>query len=159
MEDVDMEDHGDNEDLKPLKEYGVLTHTKRLTEFAAVTPVDASAIRFAAIDIVDDITRQYRRAYDQALARSVFVRLGQALQGAGARSVQYDTTSGVESLVSLIEGWSTIAEATPNGVWLLTLGSTAHLTAQAVRAGVNGPLSTGRSTLTRRPSRVASRVG
>jgi hypothetical protein len=62
MVDADMEEHGDNLDLKPIKKPGFITRTARLKEFSAITPVDASAVRFAAVDIVNDITSSYRLA-------------------------------------------------------------------------------------------------
>lgn len=144
MEDVDMEDHGDNADLKPISEPGYSTHTSTLKEFAAVTPVDASAVRFSAIDIVQDITSMYRTAYDRALSRSIIGRLEKAIEGNG-NSVTYDfsTANGgnVGALVSLIRAWGEVAEHTPNGLFLMTENSFLHLLEMSLRAGTNGPLA------------------
>lgn len=144
MEDVDMEDHGDNEDLKPISKPTYSTHTSTLKEFAAVTPVDASAIRFSAIDVVGDITRMYRTAYDRALAKSIIVRLQKAIDQTG-NTVPYDFSSAnggsVGALVSLIRAWGEVAEHTPNGLFIMTENSYLHLLEMSLRAGTNGPLA------------------
>ncbi|RDH76348.1 phage major capsid protein [Mycolicibacterium moriokaense] len=144
MEDVDMDDNGDDADLKPVKKPTFSTDTTRLYEFAAVTPVKSSALRFAAVDLVSHLTRLYRRAYDRRLAQSVIGRLEKAVQANG-NSVNYDYSSAaggdVEALITLITAWSEIAEHTPNGTFLMTEASRLHLTAMALRAGVSGPLA------------------
>jgi HK97 family phage major capsid protein len=141
MTDVAMIDAGDNSDLKPLDEYDTTTHDRELTEFAAVTPVDASAIRFSAVDVVSDITDQYRRAYDKKLAQSVIGRLWQAVQSNG-NSVPFSLAGGeANGLVSLINAWAEIAEFSPEGTFLLNTSSYARILAAATRAGISGPLS------------------
>jgi hypothetical protein len=141
MTDVAMIDAGDNSDLKPLDEYDTTTHDRELTEFAAVTPVDASAIRFSAVDVVSDVTDQYRRAYDKKLAQSVIGRLWQAVVSNG-NSVPFSLAGGeVNGLVSLINAWAEIAEFSPDGTFLLNSSSYARILAAATRAGISGPLS------------------
>jgi hypothetical protein len=140
MEDVSMIDEGSNSNLKPIKEYGTTTRETELKEFAAVTPVDASAIRFSAVDIVDDIAAAYRRAYDKKLATSVIGRLEQAVEFNG-NTVPFSLVGGeVSGLVSLIRAWSEIAEFTPDGTFLLNAASVGRIMEAQVRAGTNGPL-------------------
>lgn len=144
MSDVEMEEDGLNGDLKPISEPTYTTHNAELKEFAAVTPVDASAIRFSAADIVGDIGRMYRRAYDRALAQSVIGRLEKAVESNG-NSVTYDfsTANGgnVGALVSLIRAWGEVAEHTPTGVYLMTMNTYLHLFEMSLRAGINSPLA------------------
>jgi hypothetical protein len=141
MTDVAMMDVGTDTDLKPIDEYDTTTHDRELTEFAAVTPVDASAIRFSAVDVVSDIADQYRRAYDKKLSQSVIGRLWQAVQSNG-NSVPFSLAGGeVSGLVSLINAWAEIAEFSPDGTFLLNSSSYARILAAALRAGTNGPLS------------------
>lgn len=144
MEDVDMDDNGDDGDLKPIKKPTFGTESQRLYEFAAVTPVKSSAIRFAAVDLVQHLTRLYKRAYDRRLAQSVIGRLELAVEANG-NSVPYNYSSAaggnVEALVTLITAWAEIAEHTPGGVFILTESSRLHLLAMALRAGTNGPLA------------------
>jgi hypothetical protein len=145
MSDVEMEEDGANGDLKPISEPTYDTHTSRLKEFAAVTPVDASAIRFSAADIVGDISRMYKTAYDRALAQSVIGRLEKALESNG-NSVTYNfsTANGgnVGALVSLIGAWAEVAENVPTGFYLMTMSTYLHLFEMSLRAGINSPLAT-----------------
>lgn len=144
MSDVDMDDNDDNEDLKPISTPTFATDSSRLYEFAAVTPVKASAIRFAAADLVGHITRLYRRAYDRRLAQSVIGRLEKAVEGNG-NSIPYDYSSAaggdVEAVITLLTAWSEIAEHSPNAYYIMTEASRLHLIAMAMRAGTNGPLA------------------
>jgi HK97 family phage major capsid protein len=144
MSDVDMDDNDDNLDLKPISTPTFDTDTTRLYEFAAVTPVKASAIRFAASDLVQHLTKLYKRAYDRRLAQSVIGRLDNALDANG-NSVPYNYSSAaggnVEALITLITAFSEVAEHSPNGVFLMTESSRLHLLAMALRAGTNGPLA------------------
>jgi hypothetical protein len=145
MDDVDYDSDAQGaNDLKPLKEYNTVTHTARLKEFAAVTPVDAAAVRFAAVDVVGDITSSYRLAYDQALARSVIGRLELAVQGNG-NAVNYDfSTAGggnVGGLLDILTAWTDVAEATPDGLFIMNVTSYAEILGRALRAGVTGPIS------------------
>lgn len=144
MSDVDMDDNGDNGELKPISTPGFTTDTTRLKEFAAVTPVQASALRFAAVDLVGHITRLYRRAYDKALAQSVIGRLEQAVESNG-NSIPYsfNTAAGgdIGALVAFIRALALVAENSPNGVFLMTEGSRLDLVSHALKAGSNGPLS------------------
>jgi HK97 family phage major capsid protein len=142
MQDVEMNDNGDDTDLKPVSTPTFDTDNQFLKEFAAVTPVKASAIRFAAVDLVGHLTKLYKRAYDRKLAQSVIGRLQLAVDGNG-HAVPYDYSAGsVEALISLIEAWSEVAEHTPGGVYTLTMKSYLHLMAMALRSGTNGPLAT-----------------
>jgi hypothetical protein len=140
MTDVSMIDEGTDTNLKPIKRYGTTTRDTDLTEFAAVTPVDASAIRFSAIDVVDDIAAAYRRAYDAKLAQSIIGRLEQAVEYNG-NTVPFSLLGGeVSALTSLIRAWAEIAEFTPDGTFLLSTASVARIMEAQVRAGTNGPL-------------------
>jgi ribosomal 30S subunit maturation factor RimM len=140
MEDVSMIDEGTDTNLKPIKDYGTTTRDTELTEFAAVTPVDASAIRFSAIDVVADIAAAYRRAYDSKLAQSIIGRLEQAVEYNG-NSVPFSLAGGeVSGLTSLIDAWAEIAEFTPDGTFLLSTASVARIMKAQVKAGTNGPL-------------------
>lgn len=144
MQDVDMNDNDDNADLKPISTPTFDTDTTSLKEFAAVTPVKASAIRFAAADLVQHLTKLYKRAYDRRLAQSVIGRLEKAVESNG-NSVPYNYSSAaggnVEALITLITAWSEVAEHSPNGRFLMTEASRLHLWAMALRAGTNGPLA------------------
>jgi ribosomal 30S subunit maturation factor RimM len=140
MEDVSMIDEGTDTNLKPLKDYGTTTRDTELTEFAAVTPVDASAIRFSAIDVVADIAAAYRRAYDSKLAKSIIGRLEQAVEYNG-NTVPFSLAGGeVSGLTSLIDAWAEIAEFTPDGTFLLSTASVARIMKAQIKAGTNGPL-------------------
>lgn len=144
MSDVEMEEDGANGDLKPISEPTYDTHSTTLKEFAAVTPVDASAVRFSAVDIVQDITAMYRRAYDRALAQSVIGRLEKAIESNG-NSVIYDYSSGgggnVGALLSLLTAWSEVAEHTPNGVYIMNTATYLHLLGKSLQAGISSPLA------------------
>jgi hypothetical protein len=141
MTDTSMIDEGNNSNLKPISEYATTTRETELTEFAAVTPVDASAIRFAAVDVVDDIAASYRRAYDKNLATSVIGRLEQAVEYNG-NNVPFSLTGGeVSGLVALVNAWAEIAEHTPDGTFLLNTGTYARILAAQLRAGISGPLA------------------
>lgn len=145
MSDVEMNDNGDNTDLKPISKPTFSTDQTSLKEFAAVTPIKQSAIRFAAVDLVQHLTKLYRRAYDRALAESIIGRLEKAVESNG-NTVPYNFSSAaggnVEALITLITAWADVAEFSPNGVYLMTQKSYAHLFAMALRSGINGPLST-----------------
>ena len=118
MTDVSMIDENTNSNLKPISEYATTTRSTELKEFAAVTPVDASAIRFSAVDIVSDVAAAYRRAYDTKLAQSIIGRLEQAVEYNG-NTVPFNLVGGeVNALTSLVNAWAEIAEFTPDGTFL-----------------------------------------
>lgn len=139
MEDVDMNDPvSDDADLKPIDYPSFDTDLVSLKEFAAVTPIKTSAIRFAAVDVVSHLTKLYRRAYDRKLAQSVIGRLEKAVENTGNTTpYDYSTAHGgdVNGLVSLLEALSSVAEHSPNGVYLMTEVSRLQLLARALRAG------------------------
>lgn len=145
MEDVDIDSDADVDgDLKPISKPNYQTHTANLMEFASVTPVDASAIRFSAADIMQDVTAQYKRAYDRALARSVIGRLELAVQGNGqseAFNVTTGNDGGIGALTSMLDIWSPIVEWVPDGVFLMTRATQLQLMKYALEAGPNGPLA------------------
>lgn len=145
MQDVEMNDNGDDSDLKPISKPTFDTDNVELKEFAAVTPVKSSAIRFAAVDLVQHLTKLYRRAYDRKLSQSIIGRLEKAVESTG-NTVPYNYSSGaggnVEALVTLLTAWSEVAEHTPGGVYLMTQQSYLHLMSMALRSGTNGPLAT-----------------
>ena len=140
MTDVSMIDENTNSNLKPISEYATTTRSTELKEFAAVTPVDASAIRFSAIDIISDVAAAYRRAYDYKLAQSVIGRLEQAVEYNG-NTVPFSLLGGeVSALTSLVDAWAEIAEFTPDGTFLLSTASVARIMKAQIKAGTNGPL-------------------
>jgi hypothetical protein len=140
MEDVSMIDENTDSNLKPVKDYGTTTRETDLTEFAAVTPVDASAVRFSAIDVVADIAAAYRRAYDAKLAQSIIGRLEQAVEYNG-NVVPFNLVGGeVNALTSLVNAWAEIAGFTPDGTFLLSTASVARIMNAQIKAGTNGPL-------------------
>lgn len=144
MSDVDMDDNDDNLDLKPISNPTFATDLTRLKEFAAVTPVKASAIRFAAVDLVGHLTTLYKRAYDRRLAQSVIGRLELAVESNGhTTAYNFSSAAGgnVESLVALITAWSSVSENVTNGYYILTQASYLHLLSQSLRAGISGPLA------------------
>lgn len=144
MTDTNMSDAGDNTDLKAISKPSYTTHTSTLYEFAAVTPVDASAIRFSAADIMEDISSMYSRAYNRALATSVIGRLELAVEANG-NSVNYDFTSGnggnVGALAAFVRVWADVAAYVPNGVYIMTMASYLSLFEMSLRAGISGPLA------------------
>lgn len=142
MEDVDLDSGANGSDtLKNISNTTYKTHTANLLEFASVTPVDASAIRFSAADIMQDVTAQYRRAYDRALARSIVGRLELAVQGNNQSAVFDVAPSPVAALTSMLDIWAPIVEWVPQGVFLMTLSTKLQLMKYALEAGPNGPLS------------------
>lgn len=144
MQDVDMQDLGTNDDLKALSLPTYQTFSETLTEFASVTPVDASAIRFSAADIMQDITNQYKWAYDEALATSIIGRLESAVQANGqseAFDIQSAADGPVGALTSMLDVWSPIVEWVPNGIFMMTQATQIQLMKYALEAGPNGPLA------------------
>ena len=140
MTDVSMIDENTSSNLKPISEYATTTRSTALKEFAAVTPVDASAIRFSAVDIVSDVAAAYRRAYDAKLAQSIIGRLEQAVEYNG-NTVPFNLVGGeVNALTSLVNAWAEIAEFTPDGTFLLSQASVARIMNAQIKAGTNGPL-------------------
>jgi hypothetical protein len=145
MQDIAINTDSGNADLKPLKNPSYSTNTETMTEFAAITPIKAAAIRFSAADLVKELTFLYSHAYDRALATCILGRLSQAVIGNG-NVVNYDYSSAAGgnsgALVALISAWADVAEFTPNGVYMMTEKSRLHLIAKALQAGPNGPLAT-----------------
>lgn len=145
MEDVDLDSGADSADtLKTVSKPSYQTHTANLLEFASVTPVDASAIRFSAADIMQDVTAQYKRAYDRALARSIVGRLELAVQSNGqseAFNVTPANDAAIGALTSMLDIWAPIVEWVPDGVFLMTRATQLTLMKYALEAGPNGPLS------------------
>ena len=141
MTDTNMTDVGDNTNLKPISEYSTTTHSAQLSEFAAILPVDTSAIRFAATDIVANLNLNFNNAYDKALATSVIGRIVQTLQG-NNQYVPFDySASKVNALLALTAAYAQIAEFNPNGVILMTEQSRIQLLNFQLQAGANGPFA------------------
>jgi len=141
MTDVDMQDVGTGDDLKALSLPTYQTYSETLQEFASVTPVDASAIRFSAADIMQDITNQYKWAYDEALATSIIGRLEAAVQANGQSENFTVSTSATDALTSMLDVWSPIVEWVPNGIFMMTQATVLQLMKYALEAGPNGPLA------------------
>jgi hypothetical protein len=133
-----MEDDGANGDLKPISTFTTTDHTARLTEFAAVTPVSAATIRFAAVDIIQLLNKEYRRAYNAALCESVIGRLVKAVQANGQVGTFDYHVDPVEALIALTAAYEKIAEFNPNGKILLTQQSRVQLYNFQLRAKVTG---------------------
>lgn len=140
MQNVEFCDDGENGNLKPISEYGATVETANLEELAAVTPVCNAATRFLAADLLGDVAAGYRNDYDRKRAQLVVARLEQAVEGNG-NSVVYDTNPNVEALVALLKAWKEIAQCTPNGTFVMNTSSYASILEYALKAGVNGPLS------------------
>lgn len=145
MQDVDMDSGAPGANgLKPISQPQYTTKTAALREFASITPVDASAIRFSAADIMQDIAAQYRRAYDRALARSVIGRIEQAVQSNG-QSQPFNVTTGnggdIGALSAMLDIWTPIVEWVPDGVFLMTQATVLQLMKHALKAGPNGPFA------------------
>lgn len=140
MEEVEFCDDDADGNLKPISTYGASIDTANLFELAAVTPVCNAATRFLAVDLLGDVAAGYRNDYDRKRAQLVIARLEQAVEGNG-NSVVYDTNPSVEALVSLLNAYAQIAQTTPNGTFILNNSSYASILAYALRAGVQGPLS------------------
>lgn len=140
MEEVEFCDDDNDGNLKPISEYGATVDTANLHELAAVTPVCNAATRFLAVDLLGDVAAGYRNDYDRKRAQLVIARLEQSIEGNG-NSVIFDTNPNVEALVSLLNAWKEIAQTTPNGTFILNTSSYATILAYALRAGVQGPLS------------------
>lgn len=154
----DLEDH-----LKPISEFTTTDHTARLTEFAAVTPVSASTIRFAAVDIIQMINNEYRRAYNAALCKSIIGRLAKGVQANG-HTVPFDYHSDdVEALIAVAEAYKKLVEFNSGGIAILSEASRLELWKFQLRAKAtgmpvgdlfnNGP--DGKSTFLDRPYTVA----
>lgn len=140
MQEVEFCDDDNDGNLKPISEYQATIETANLHELAAVTPVCNAATRFLAVDLLGDVAAGYRNDYDRKRAQLVIARLEQAVEENG-NSVIFDTNPAVEGLVSLLNAWKEIANCTPNGTFILNTSSYATILAYALRAGVNGPLS------------------
>lgn len=141
MQEVEFCDDGNDGNLKPISEYQASIETANLMELAAVTPVCNAATRFLAADLLGDVAAGYRNDYDRKRAQLVVARLEQAIEENG-NSVIFDTNPNVEALVALLNAYKEIANCTPNGTFIMNSSSHATLMAYALRAGVNGPLST-----------------
>lgn len=140
MEEVEFCDDGSDGNLKPISEYGATVETANLQELAAVTPVCNAATRFLAVDLLGDVAAGYRNDYDRKRAQLVIARLEQAVEGNG-NSVIYDTNPSVEALEALLSAYARIAQNTPNGTFIMNTTSYASILGYALRAGVQGPLS------------------
>jgi hypothetical protein len=139
MEDIDdMEDDTNDANLKPISEFSTTDHTARLTEFAAVTPVSAATIRFAAVDIIQMVNNEYRRAYNAALCESIIGRLAKAVQANG-QAVAFDySVDDIEALIAVTEAYAKIAEFHSGGVALLSETSRIELYKFQLRAKATG---------------------
>lgn len=78
--------------LKPYGEPTWAPHDDELEELAYVTAVALATIKFAAVDIMADIAKQFTLDYDKKRAQLVIARLQQAVDATGA-SVAYSGSS------------------------------------------------------------------
>lgn len=142
MQEVEFCDDDANGNLKPISEYSANIDTANLHELAAVTPVCNAATRFLAVDLLGDVAAGYRNDYDRKRAQLVVARLQQAVNATNNKVV-YDTSSGgaANPLLSILNSYKKIANTTPNGTFIMNNSSYAEILGAALKAGVNGPLS------------------
>ena len=118
----------DNDDL--LKPYGEPTfsqHDDEQEELAYVTAVALATIKFAAVDIMRDIAKQFTNDYDKKRAQLVVARLQQAVTANG------QVVSFTGSTADLAEAVAEAADKTTVGKLILSNKSKAAL----LRAAIN----------------------
>ena len=141
MSSVEMCDDGADGNLKPISEYGADIQTSNLEELAAVTPVCNAATRFLAVDLLGDIAAGYRTDYDRKKAQLVIAKLQQAIDSTG-NSVEFDVSTDLASLKSLIASLKLIVSSVPNGVFIFNNSTYWTFVEKIMGAGISGPLST-----------------
>lgn len=104
----------DDDLLKPYGEPTFAPHDDELEELAYVTAVALATIKFAAVDIMRDIAKQFTNDYDKKRAQLVIARLQQAVTATG-QSVQF---SG--STADLAEAIAEAADSTTVGKLILS---------------------------------------
>jgi HK97 family phage major capsid protein len=140
MTEVETCDDGANGNVKPISEYGASINTSNLHELAAVTPVCNAATRFLAVDLLGDVAAGYRNDFDRKKAQLLIVRLQQAINSTG-NSTEFDVTSDLNSIKSLIQSIKVVMQAVPNGTFIFNNSTYWTLIEKLVGIGANGPLS------------------
>lgn len=141
MQEVEMCDDGADGNLKPVSEYGAEIAQSNLHELAAVTPVCNAATRFLAVDLLGDVAAGYRNDFDKKKAQLVIARLQQAINNTG-NSVEFDVSTDLESLKSLIAALKLVVEKVPNGGFIFNNSTYWTFVEKIIGAGIAGPLAT-----------------
>lgn len=141
MQEVEMCDDGADGNLKPISEYGAEIKTSNLHELAAVTPVCNAATRFLAVDLLGDVAAGYRNDFDKKKAQLVIARLQQAINETG-NSAEFDVSTDLESLKSLITALKLVVEKVPNGGFIFNNSTYWTFVEKIMGAGIAGPLAT-----------------
>ncbi len=141
MQEVEMCDDGEDGNLKPISEYGASIETSNLHELAAVTPVCNAATRFLAVDLLGDVAAGYRNDFDRKKAQLVIARLQQAINETG-NSTEFDVSTDLKSLKSLITAIKSVVEQVPNGTFIFNNSTYWTFVEKILGAGIAGPLAT-----------------
>ena len=110
-------------------------------ELAAVTPVCNAATRFLAVDLLGDVAAGYRNDFDKKKAQLVIARLQQAINETG-NSAEFDVSTDLESLKSLITALKLVVEKVPNGGFIFNNSTYWTFVEKIMGAGIAGPLAT-----------------
>lgn len=145
MQEVEFCDDNADGNLKPISEYGATIQTSNLSELAAVTPVCNAATRFLAVDLLSDVAQGYRTDYDRKRAQLLIARLQQATDTTN-NHVNYNSTTGVTSLKTIIDLAVQLAEISPEGTFVFNYATYGTLLKQAVAAGINTEVGFGMFT-------------
>lgn len=124
-----------NNRLKPVSMPAYGTHTDKLEEMAAVTPISINVIKFAAADILADVAEGYRNDYDRKRAQLIVARLQQAVNTTGNKQT-FDISDG---LVGWARVTSLISDATTVGTLVMNNKTLTELKGQAL-ANYNGSI-------------------
>lgn len=116
--------------LKPVSMPGYGTHTDKLEEMAAVTPISINVVKFAAVDILSDVADGYRNDYDRKRAQLVIARLQQAVDATGQRQ-SYNISDGLDAWALVV---AQISDATTVGTLVFNTKTLAALKAQAIKS-------------------------
>lgn len=141
MQEVEMCDDGADGNLKPISEYGADIKTSNLHELAAVTPVCNAATRFLAVDLLGDVAAGYRNDFDKKKAQLVIARLQQAVNDTG-NSAEFDVSTDLDSLKSLIAALKIVVQKVPNGGFIFNNSTYWTFVEKIMGAGIAGPLAT-----------------
>lgn len=139
MKNVVMCDDGNDGNLKPKSEYTAEHKVEKLEEVAAVTPVCTAATRFFAVDLLEDVAKQYRQDYDRKRAQLVIAKLQQATTEANS-SIMYSGKTDTDAMISWLDVIAKISDSGVQGTLIFNARTFAKLKSHALKAGINGPL-------------------
>lgn len=139
MKNVALCDDGANGNLKPKSEYTAEHKVEKMEEVAAVTPVCTAATRFFALDLLEDVAKQYRQDYDRKRAQLVIAKLQQAATEAGAE-LMYGGKTDTDAMTSWLDVIAKISDSGVAGTLIFNARTFATLKKHALKAGVSGPL-------------------